>query len=154
MNAAPLNLQAYFFKKLAMEVNEDYSSEDDRKHADQELNLTLDFRAEQDVETGHLYRLQLGLRNLTGKEAALPYDIDAILIGYFAINVDEISDELDRIIQINGASILYAAAREQILTITGRGPHRALKLPAISFATIVDKHKAENSEKAITEAEK
>lgn len=144
MHAPPLELHRYFFQKLMIEANERYDASASATEAPKDLILSLDFGAGRDVDTGHLYRLRLGIRDLRAKEEGeLPYIIGAIVIGDFRVGDGDITEDLDRTVQINGASILYAAAREQILTLTGRGPYPAMQLPAISLAPLVDKSLAE-----------
>lgn len=144
MSAGPLlELQYYFFQKLMVEANERYDANSAETKPPENLILSLDFSAGRDLNTGHLYQLRLGIRDLRAQQGEVPYIIGAVLVGYFKVADGDITDAFDRTVQINGASILYAAAREQILTLTGRGPYPAIKLPAISLAPLIDKSLAE-----------
>jgi preprotein translocase subunit SecB len=61
------------------------------------------------------------------------YYFDLELVGFFE-TYSELSEEMAAdIINVNGPSTLYGAARELVLLITGRGPFPPVSLPAVSF---------------------
>jgi preprotein translocase subunit SecB len=63
-----------------------------------------------------------------------PYLIELIAVGFFEVNSDW-PDPI-KLLEINGATILYSAAREFLITITSRGPWGAIPLPATSFLAL------------------
>ncbi|MBU0483914.1 MAG: hypothetical protein KKB30_05315 [Proteobacteria bacterium] len=64
-----------------------------------------------------------------------PYDIHVVALGHFKVHPDW--PDPGKLVRVNGASILYSAAREFIITITSRGPWGAITIPTKSFQTIV-----------------
>lgn len=60
--------------------------------------------------------------------------IELVAVGFFEVNSDW-PDPL-KLLKINGATILYSAAREFLITITSRGPWGAIPLPATSFLAL------------------
>jgi len=56
-----------------------------------------------------------------------------VFVGIFDVNPQVPEDEMPRLVAINGASILYGAAREMIANISARGSNRLVTLPSISF---------------------
>jgi len=71
-------------------------------------------------------------RNVTEKR--FPYDFVAVLVGYFKVHESVPAENIEPMVKINGASLLYSAARELIATATGRGPFPAALLPTIAFS--------------------
>jgi len=63
--------------------------------------------------------------------------VELIAIGFFSVNA-EWKDPL-KLLEVTGASILYAAAREFLITITSRGPWGAIMLPTTSFLVMYNK---------------
>ena len=53
--------------------------------------------------------------------------------GLFAIDHDGALDERRRLVAINGASILYGAMREHLLTLSARHRHGPVLLPCLDF---------------------
>jgi len=97
--------------------------------------------ASKDKSDPNLYQIEIKIENLHSKTITLPYTIEANVVGVFSVDPDFKHDDLDRLVQINGASMLFGAAREQILTITGRGPYGPLKLPTINLQGAIPKAK-------------
>jgi len=62
------------------------------------------------------------------------YSIHVIALGHFKVHPDWRDPE--KLVRINGASILYSAAREFLITITSRGPWGAITIPTKSFNTL------------------
>lgn len=76
----------------------------------------------------------LEIRTDNPPERRVPYDFRIVMVGFFKIlQTDQSVDQknLERVVKINSASILYSAAREFIAGVTGRGPLPAIILPAI-----------------------
>jgi preprotein translocase subunit SecB len=63
-----------------------------------------------------------------------PYAIKLRAFGLFEVAPDfEPEDDTAHVVAVNGASILYSAAREFLLIITGRGPYEHYALPTYDF---------------------
>lgn len=57
------------------------------------------------------------------------------------------ANDREKLITVNGLSILYGACREMLLTLTARCVHGALSLPSISFTQLVDEESAKPKKK-------
>lgn len=62
-----------------------------------------------------------------------PYRISTQIEGFFRIEHDGDIAERKKLVAVNGASILYSAVREQILTVTGRHKVGPAMIPPYSF---------------------
>jgi len=63
-----------------------------------------------------------------------PYAVTLSVFGTFEISRDFGSeDEITQVVAVNGASMLYSAAREFLLGLTARGPNMEYMLPSYDF---------------------
>lgn len=139
----PLRLERYFFTKINMESNPDFKASDAPASNPLETEVGVNVELLKHVENP-VFQLTLTLDHFLAKEAHLPYKIALQIVGIFAINPEPMPTNLERLITVNGASILYSAARELVLLLTGRGPWSPLQLPTINFHSAIP----ENQEKA------
>lgn len=128
---APLQLEHYVFTKLEVEANHDYAPQE--AVAESPVKLRLDMELGEHKEDSTKFQVTVGIDELRAEKGILPYRISLQVVGLFSISKDFKHDDLKKIVQVNGASMLYSAAREMILLITGRGPWPAYQLPTISF---------------------
>ncbi len=76
-------------------------------------------------------RLTVGFQ--PNHEGNFPYTFQISLVGLFGVIASTIPVDPLRLLQINGSSILFGAAREMIANFTCRGPFRSVLLPSFSF---------------------
>jgi len=55
------------------------------------------------------------------------------VVGIFTVDETFRHDHLERLIRVNGSSVLYSAMREFVALFTSRGPWGAVKLPTVNF---------------------
>ena len=67
------------------------------------------------------------------KTRSFPYSIDLGITGYFRVVDEYPSEKAPLLVEVNGPSILYAAAREFVSILTSRGPYPPMLLPSLSF---------------------
>lgn len=147
MSRAPLRLETYFFPKVQIEANPEYSPEAAPAEQDIELGVNLGLVSSKEQPTK--YQLMLDIEKITVKSGMLPYRILLEAVAIFSVDPDLKHPDIKKLVQINGASMLYSAARELILTITGRGPWGSFQLPTVNFLGAIS-----GSEKAKKGAEK
>lgn len=142
MRRVPLQLDGYVFTKLLVEANTDFDPEKQQDIGQSDIDFSMGIAVSKDKDNPNLYQIEIKIENLHSKTITLPYTIEAKVVGVFSVDPKFKHDDLDRLVQINGASMLFGAAREQILTITGRGPFGSLKLPTINLQGAIPKIKA------------
>lgn len=148
---APLQLERYFFTKVQVEANSAYvqtlageagtEGGEDQQH----IKLRFDLGLGENKNDPTKYQVIIGIDELQSEKAELPYKIALEVVGQFSIDKNFKHDNIRKIVQVNGGSMLYSAAREFILTITGRGPWPAYQLPAISIYDAVNKAESESN---------
>lgn len=86
-------------------------------------------------EEGRMWRVQLGVEfgNPDGREDC-PYKGEAEVVGLFGVADAWPEAQVENLVRVNGASLLYSAVREMVLSITARASHGAFTLPTLSFA--------------------
>ena len=77
--------------------------------------------------------VNLKLEHTTRADSVFPYSFLIEAEGLFAIDHDGALDERRRLVAINGASILYGAMREHLLTLSARHRHGPVLLPCLDF---------------------
>jgi preprotein translocase subunit SecB len=76
--------------------------------------------------------LSLTLTVHPGEGSTFPYDIEMEMLGVF--NADGFKEaERHAMLLVNGASMLYGAMREMLMTITYRCMHGPVLLPSVHF---------------------
>ena len=65
------------------------------------------------------------------KKYFFPYAIHLVVVGLFTI--DKKFPDHEKLLRVTGASMLYSAAREFIITVTSRGPWSEVIIPTVSF---------------------
>ncbi|MHB1750520.1 MAG: hypothetical protein ACYCR3_10445 [Acidithiobacillus sp.] len=135
---APLQLEIYNFSKLEVEAN--FSHKPDATVSIVNMRIQLGIGPVPELEKR--YKIVLGLDELKVAETengdgTLPYRIAIQVIGHFLMDPEEESPETrEKILRISGGSLLYSAAREMVLLITGRGPWGPYQLPTVNFQTL------------------
>ncbi len=130
MMNTPLRLDSYFFPVVQVVANPNYR--DSEKQQEQPFKIVPSV-----VKNGEngLYQVSVEISLLQEEEKSpVPYSIHLVAFGFFAVQPDW--PEPEKLLFINGSTILYAAAREFLITISSRGPWSAVTLPMVSFLRI------------------
>lgn len=90
----------------------------------------LEIRKNPDSPRQWLLRLCVEFRGDKGYSGAAAFE------GIFEADETIPEDKVSRLTVVNGASILYGAAREIVATVTSRGRFEPLVLPSLSFAGV------------------
>jgi preprotein translocase subunit SecB len=130
-----LSLEASFYDKVVVEAIEEYKPD---------AGLTL--AGEISVELGHSDALSIPWVALLTVTVTVPeegppppYSVDMRAVGHFKWEGDAETDPgvpVERVVGINGASLLYSGIREMVAMITGRGPWGPMLLPTVDFRTV------------------
>jgi preprotein translocase subunit SecB len=127
MMNTPLRLDSYFFPVVQVVANPKYRNAEEQ----QEQPFRISPSVAKNGENG-LYQVSVEISLLQEeKKSPVPYSIQLVAFGFFAVQPDW--PEPEKLLFINGSTILYAAAREFLITISSRGPWGAVTLPMVSF---------------------
>lgn len=139
MNRSPLQLNHYHFVTLALRACDGFDSGKltsskltypDFDEIELQPEVTL-FSNDDDGEYGP-YMLRLVLI-YEPEENTFPYSFEVIIEGIFSITQDSDFKDCKKIVLVNGASVLYAAVREQLMSISSRHLYGPMLLPTLNF---------------------
>jgi len=114
-----------------------------------EAQVTTKVEAAQRADNKRDWKVALQLNCEPVDKNAGSYVVSMELIGFFEVDNELSEDRIGDVVAANAPAILYSAARELILLITGRGPFPPLALPS---ATFIDE--TPSSKKRLAEAQK
>ena len=127
----PLQLEHYFFKRLLVDAHlPDGGEEPD---FDCPLEVSTHVELYPHLEDEDRFQLRLIIERDASELPPGAYQVEIEIYGFFSVSDDRVQKDKESMVRITGASILYGAAREHLLTVTGRGPWPALMLPTVSF---------------------
>ena len=124
---APLELKRYFFPLIHVAADPQYEPGrgEDKVNFDVKTSVTRE-------ENNDIYQVAVEIiAEPEDEDHRIPYSIHLIGVGLFAVS--ENWDDPEKLLKINGASMIYSAAREFLITVTSRGPWPPVILPTISF---------------------
>lgn len=128
MTNAPISLDHCFPRKIALEINPEGSANEIITRCQQEFA--------QNKENERQWQVILSV-SIEGKEGAPgPFTGRVEYVGVFSIDPSYPAEKMPKLVAVTCPSILYSAIREMIALLTGRGPHRALLLPTVSFQDV------------------
>ncbi len=123
----PLRLEDYFFPHVSTTADPNFSLSDNEEIPFPEIVVNVN-----ETDAKNVFQLAVNI-SLEPKddEHIIPYITNLVVIGIFSV-AENWEDKI-KLLKITGASMLYGAAREFLITITSRGPWDAYKLPTFSF---------------------
>jgi preprotein translocase subunit SecB len=126
MTTAPLHLETSFPIKIELVTNLDPGEQA------REIDAKTDVSFAQNETDARQWQVTLSVE-FAGKGAPAPYKGSVDYIGYFTVSADYPEEKMPRLVAITCPSMLYSSIRELVALLTGRGPHRPLMLPTVSF---------------------
>ena len=147
MKKSPLKVKNYFVTGLSVKANP--IVEGTQGPLVGEANVTTKVEAAQRTDNKREWKVALQLNCEPVEKNAGAYVVAMELIGFFEVDNVLPVDRIGDVVAANAPAILYSAARELILLITGRGPFPPFSLPS---ATFIDE--TPSSQKRRAEAQK
>jgi preprotein translocase subunit SecB len=131
MQLSPLQLKRLFLRSVSVKAAEQFVREDEAAGA-----LTVNvLELSQNTEDSNKWRVVVQiLLHESDDGAEPPYDVAVEVEGYFEYASSEPVDlEAGRVVVVNGAGLLYSAAREHIWMLTSRGRWGSFMLPTVDL---------------------
>jgi preprotein translocase subunit SecB len=124
----PLIVREYFFPFIQVAADAEF----DPSKGIPKINFETKVKVEKKPQNG-IYQVALEIIIMPENETEkIPYSIDLVTVGLFSVS--EAIKDPEKLLRITGASILYSAAREFLITLTARGPWQPpVFLPTVSF---------------------
>lgn len=132
MKKSPLSIKNYFVTSLSIKPNP--SGEGAKVPLEGGgINVATKVETAQHVEDKRAWRVALQIDCSPTEKNLCVYIVSAQLVGFFEIDKDVPEGRIEDVIAANAPAILYSAARELVLLVTGRGPYPPLSLPSATF---------------------
>ena len=131
-----LQLEGYFYPRIIIKADPKYKPSNGKRDVEIDIKSKFSLRSEQE----RTWQVIIFIKTIRNK-GSIPYDIEIQSVGFFKVALDYPEDEMEKLVEIGGPSILYSAARDFILTITSRGPWGELLIPSITFIKQQEKKK-------------
>lgn len=132
MQNSPLQLEDYLLKSLRFAIIAPLT--DVPAPATFDL-LSIEVNAETQKRDDHplRWRCELTVASKDEEDKNYPYTFELVYVGFFTVVKEFPSDRVEQMVRVNAPSLLYSAAREAIMYLTGRGRVPATLLPSITF---------------------
>lgn len=130
---SPLQLEEYFLKELMFSLADDLKEIPPKSANFDSMNIDVDADVEMRDSDPRKWRCEITVRSKTKKELKHPYKFSIAFVGFFWV-IDEFpAERVEVMARTNAPAVLYSAAREALLSVSGRGRYPAILLPSITF---------------------
>ncbi len=126
----PLQLDLYTFSKLHAVAN--FRHRPDTVAPTVNIQIQAGLGPVEGMDNKYQVTLEVSRIEPPEGTGTLPYEIAFQVVGQFSV-LDASHKDKEKLLRVNGTSVLYSAAREMILIMTGRGPWGPYQLPTINF---------------------
>lgn len=134
MQTSPLQLENYFLKELRFSLNDDLKNLPRKggkiKYENPDININVEIGMQED--NPRKWRCELTVESIENREG-LPYFFKITFVGFFDVVEAYPESSIEVMAKANAPALLYSAARETLLPLTGRGQFPALVLPSVTF---------------------
>lgn len=134
MIASPLQLEWYFIKEIRVAWQPEFESDQEFSIEVSDVSAEVSSSQSSQDPLQWAFELSVSLSNKSGKQ--FPYTFSVCLVGFFQIDRafwEKDAQNAAVLAKVNGPAVLYSAARENVATLTGRGPQAPLILPTVTF---------------------
>jgi preprotein translocase subunit SecB len=104
--------------------------------------IDIDFLFDYDVARHATEKNRFRLAFRVGVKSKTPspvdYSLDCEIVGFFLFPEDTTEDTKQRLVRLNGCTILYGILRGQLANITGSFPRQKLILPTVMMEDVVN----------------
>lgn len=133
MKPAPINLLEYFVTDLALSANPEFATERPIETKEGDFDVKVRQQPAPKAADDHRWQVTLEIIHQSVQGTNVPYAFRVVMVGFFKSESYVKTEDEERMVRIQGASVLYGMAREIVRAMTGRGPHRPVILPTVSF---------------------
>src|SRR5665213_2204287 len=127
MKQAPLQLERYYFTKVAIESHLGVDGNEPNL-----LGCEIGIGQSDDNPKRFKVSLRVVLTSQPGKQACYTGEIRAD--GFFQVHSEWPVEKIQQLVESNGVAMLYGAIREMVFNVTAHGPWLPVHLMAVTFA--------------------
>lgn len=130
---SPLKCRGYYVTELALTANPQHQTREKVNLDFADLVIESNAEAVAPKDGAPFWRVALRVCQNVGPEKNAPYNFAVALLGTFEVHPSYPGDKVKQLVEVNGSSILYGAARQILREAMSSGPFRPLLLPTASF---------------------
>lgn len=134
IHPSPLQLERYYIKELSCSVKDNFIDQQGLMTPPASPRLTANVSETQLGEDERRWRFELMVSSTEDAASEFPYELRVVLVGFFKVHEDYPEPRVNNLARVNGPAVLYSAAREALVMLTGRTGYPALVLPTIYFS--------------------
>jgi preprotein translocase subunit SecB len=131
MRPAQIALTSYFVRELQFSENQAFDAQKISTIEIDDLQLT--HEAKSKTEDRRSWELTLRIAVGAAPERNLPCSFLIEIIGLVRVDQSVKEENIERLIGINGISLVFSVAREIVRAVTSRGQFRPILLPTVTF---------------------
>lgn len=111
-----------------------------------EIDFLFDYDVARHATEKNRFRLafRVGVKSKT--PSPVDYSLDCEIVGFFSFPEGTADDVMQRLIRLNGCTILYGILRGQLANITGSFPRQKLILPTVMMEDVVNQIEREKAQ--------
>jgi preprotein translocase subunit SecB len=127
-----LQVVRYFVTQLNIIANPLFDVTKGIVQIDSDLCITGDLS--KNADDAALFQIKLNIKIQPGAESNLPYSIALEIVGVLKSSFTGTEEHIQRVVFVNGSSILYGTAREIVRSATSLGPYAQVLIPTVVFS--------------------
>ena|SRR5436305_1372234 len=134
--SSPLELNFHYIKELSFSIIESYI---DKNLSDVQVNspqIAVEVKTEKINDSLRDWRIEVLIESQEGTASEFPYSFRTVLVGFFHVSDQWPDNRVETLAKVNGASLLFSAAREALVTMTSRTGFPATVLPVVMFTPL------------------
>ena len=132
---SPLELERYFVSDQAVTARNVFSPEKEIETRVEEYSVSNEaIRLPATEDQPGKWQVTVHIKHQPATETNFPYDFRLTIVGIFKCLTEKADPaHIERLMKINGSSMLYGMSREIIRANTERGPWNGIVIPTYSF---------------------
>ena len=148
MQPSKMQLDGYFVEEVSFNLQNPniQNLEEIPKLNSTDLDIEVKLGESKDDENKKFCQLTISLKQTTAEN--FPYKFKAVLVGFFELDASCSEEDIGVMMTNTAPSMLYTAAREYLLLITGRTRFLPVMLPTVLF--LPKNKKPESKSKAVS----
>jgi preprotein translocase subunit SecB len=131
MKAAQIELTDYFVSDLQFTANREFDVKNPSTSTVDDLQVTNQASPKADDLNNWQITLRIALNAPPDRNS--PYSFLVEMIGFVHVADSVKAENIERLVRINGTSLVFSAAREIVRAVTSRGPFKPILLPTVTF---------------------
>lgn len=137
MKPSPLILKGYAVLELQVTANLQFNPKAPIGLSPEDFRIRVDVSASPRPEEAQ-WQVVLQVQHVANPKRNHTYAFNLRMVGFLDVHPAYSAEKRETLLRVNGASMLYGAAREVIRSATAHGPYPAILVPSVSFYPQID----------------